>query len=122
MWRLIAGVAVFACFLGVIAALAPVYIDNLRLGSYIRALAAAPDAAVAPDDKLRAEVLDRAGQLGLPVQPNDVQITHPGGKMKICRLNIVCRRTSRSIRSIFTSTPRQPAGNQIAIPAILMNI
>jgi hypothetical protein len=83
LWRLIAGVAVFACFLGVIAALAPVYIDNLRLGSYIRALAAAPDAAVAPDDKLRAEVLDRAGRLGLPVQPNDVQITHPGGKMQL---------------------------------------
>jgi hypothetical protein len=83
LWRWIAGLAVFACFLGVIAALAPVYVENLRLGSYIRSLAAAPSAAATPDETLRSEILERASRLGLPVQPSDVQITHKGGKIEL---------------------------------------
>ena len=83
LWRLISGIAVFACLLGVVAALAPLYIDNLRLGSYIRELASSPNAATVPEATLRSEVVDRAGQLGLTVLPGDVQITHQGGKMQL---------------------------------------
>jgi hypothetical protein len=83
LWRLIAGIAVLACFLGVLAALAPVYIDNLWLGRYVRSLAAAPNAVTTPDEILRSEVLQRAAQLNLPVQPGDVLIARRGGKLQL---------------------------------------
>jgi hypothetical protein len=83
LWRLIAGIGVLACLLGVIAALAPLYIDNFRLGRYVRALAAAPDFATTPDEILRSQVLARARQLDLPVQPSDVKVTHHGGKLQL---------------------------------------
>jgi hypothetical protein len=83
LWRLIAGIAVLACFLGVIAALAPLYIDNFRLGRYVRALAAGANAATTLDEMLRAQVLARAGQLDLPVQPADVLVTHHGGQLQL---------------------------------------
>jgi hypothetical protein len=83
LWRLIAGIAVLACFLGVIAALAPLYIDNFRLGRYVRALAAGANAATTLDEMLRAQVLARAGQLDLPVLPADVLVTHHGGQLQL---------------------------------------
>jgi hypothetical protein len=83
LWRLIAGVAVLGSFAAVIAMLAPIYIDNLRLGRYVRELAATPNAATTPDETLRSEVLQRAGQLDLPVQPGDVQISHKGGTLQL---------------------------------------
>jgi hypothetical protein len=83
LWRLIAGIAVLGSLVAVILVLAPVYIDNLRLGSYVHSLAAAPAMASAADETIRSEVVQRAGQLDLPVHPEDVRITHNGGKLQL---------------------------------------
>ncbi len=65
---------------GVLLALAPVYFEDYHLRQYIRAVVRAPNT---PDEALRAEVLERARQLDLPVQPSDVQISHPDGKLEL---------------------------------------
>jgi hypothetical protein len=80
LWRLIAGLAVLGIFVVVIVLLAPVYIDNYRLRGYVRQLAAQPAASTESDDALRAEVLDRAHRLDLPVLPADIKITRASGK------------------------------------------
>ncbi len=83
LWRLIAGIAVLGSFGAVIIVLAPVYLDNLRLGHYVRELAATPTTATTPDETIRSEVLAEASQLRLPVHPDDVQITHRDGKLQL---------------------------------------
>jgi hypothetical protein len=80
LWRLIAGILVLLGMAGVLLALAPVYYEDYELQQYIRSLARGPNA---PDETLRAAVLARAGQLDLPVEPGDVEITHPDGKLRI---------------------------------------
>jgi hypothetical protein len=83
LWRLIAGIAVLGGFVLVMIMLAPVYIDNYRLRSYVRELAASPEASAQSDDMLRSEVVDRARQLDLPVAPSDVRVTRPSGKPRL---------------------------------------
>jgi hypothetical protein len=78
LWRIIAGIAVFASFAIILAFLAPVYVDNFRLREYVRDLTAQSEAAAESDDQLRAEVLDRAHRLDLPVQGADIHIIHNG--------------------------------------------
>ena len=63
----------------VLASLAPVYVEDLRLRQYLREIVR----TAAPDDTVRGEVLGRARQLDLPVLPGEVDITHPGGKLRI---------------------------------------
>jgi hypothetical protein len=77
LWRLIAGIAVLGGFAAVIGFLTPVYVDDFRLHRYVVSL---PDAA---DETLQSEVLTRAHQLDLPVQPGDIHIVRTGGKPKI---------------------------------------
>jgi len=80
LWRLITGIAVLGGFGLVMIMLAPVYIDNYRLRSYVRELAASPQASAESDDTLRTEVVTRAHQLDLPLAPGDVRITRQSGK------------------------------------------
>jgi hypothetical protein len=77
LWRLIAAILVLLAMAGVLLALAPVYFENYQLRRYIRSLSPATDEA------LRSAVLTRAKQLDLPVQPGDIQITHPDGKLHV---------------------------------------
>jgi len=80
LWRLIAAVLVLAGMAGILLALAPVYFEDYQLRQYIRSLARSPNA---PDETLRSDVLARAKQLDLPVEPGQVQITHPDGKLHL---------------------------------------
>ena len=80
VWRLIAGLGILAGFIAVIAFLAPVYIDNYRLGRYMGDLASDSSAVSETDDQLRTEVVDRAHRLDLPLRGADVQVTHPNGR------------------------------------------
>jgi hypothetical protein len=77
LWRLIAAILVLLAMAGTLLALAPVYFENYQLHQYIRSL------PPATDDALRSAVLARARQLDLPVQPGDIQIEHPDGKLRI---------------------------------------
>ena len=96
LWRLIAGIAIFGAFAAVLIALAPVYIDNYRLAQYVHSLAASTAARTEPDETLRSEVLSRARQLDLPVDPGDVHISHTGGALQLqaaYRVQMTCRFT-----------------------------
>jgi hypothetical protein len=85
LWRLIAAILVLVCMAGILLALAPVYFEDYKLRQYVRSLALSPNT---PDDTLRSAILTRAHQLDLPMDPGDVQITHPNGKLHL-QLNYV---------------------------------
>jgi hypothetical protein len=80
LWRLVLGVSVLVAMVGILLTLMPVYFENYQLGQYVRQLARN---ANAPDDELRAAVMVRARALDLPVQPGDIQITRPEGKLQL---------------------------------------
>jgi hypothetical protein len=79
VWRLCAAVFILGGMVAVLLLLAPVYLENMRLGVYIRDLAKTS----APDETLRDGVLARARSLNLPVEPDDIHITRSPGKVKV---------------------------------------
>jgi hypothetical protein len=83
LWRAIAGFGVLFSLFAVLFALAPVYLDNYQLTSYIKGLATDSRISRVPDEMLRNEVIDRAHRLQLPLEPGQVEITHPGGKLHV---------------------------------------
>jgi hypothetical protein len=83
LWRLIAAILVLAAMAGILLTLAPVYFEDYQLRQYIRSLVRAGNPIATPDETLRAKVLARAHQLDLPVEPGDVQISRPGGKLQL---------------------------------------
>jgi|SRR6185312_2015331 len=80
LWRLIAGILVLASMAGVLIALAPVYLEDRQLGSYLQTVVASADK---PDQDIQTAVLARARQLDLPVLRDQVQISRPNGKLHI---------------------------------------
>jgi hypothetical protein len=80
VWRLVLAILVLATMAGVLLTLMPVYFDNYQLGQYLRQLASYPHA---PDETFRAAMLKRARQLDLPVEANDIQITHLQGRLQL---------------------------------------
>jgi hypothetical protein len=80
LWRLLLAVLVLAGMAAVLVSLAPVYLENYRLGQFVKQLARRSSA---PDDTLRAAVLNRARDLDLPVEPADVSIMRSAGKLEI---------------------------------------
>jgi hypothetical protein len=73
--RLTAGVVVLLILVVVGLVLVPPYAANWRLQSYINDLADDPAAAKKPPDVVRANVLNQAASLGLPVHSQDVHVT-----------------------------------------------
>ena len=82
-WRIAAGIAVLLLLLGLIAFLAPIYIHNLQLQSYVAAVTQSASNSPAQDDPLRARILDKARQLSLPVSADDVHITHTSDGLRV---------------------------------------
>lgn len=84
LWRLVLGVSVLIAMVAILLTLLPVYFENYQLGQYVRQLARNANAPHPPnDDELRAAVMARARVLDLPVQPGDIQITRPQGKLQL---------------------------------------
>jgi hypothetical protein len=83
LWRAICGFAVLGSLILVAIVVAPVYIANYRLTQYVQTLAAQSDAARTPDETFRTEIVERAHQLHLPVQPTDVTVKHAGGRVQL---------------------------------------
>ena len=73
-WRIAAAIAVLAALLGFGALFAPIYIDNLKLQSYVSELTQSGSAMRQSDDGLRAAVVAKAAQLDLPVKADNVHI------------------------------------------------
>jgi hypothetical protein len=80
LWRLVLAVLVLGVMAAILLSLMPVYFENYQLGQFVKQLARGPNA---PDDTLRAAVLNRARQLDLPVEPGDVAIMHSEGRSEI---------------------------------------
>jgi hypothetical protein len=73
-WRIAAAIAVLAALLGFAALFAPIYLDNLKLQSFVAELTRRADVQTQTDDGLRQTVLTKAVELDLPVKADNVHI------------------------------------------------
>jgi len=80
--RIAAAVLILALLVLTIARLAPFYVDNMRLQSYVETIAQDAENRTRPDDILRVAVLEKAASLGLPVTAGDVQIKRSSETMR----------------------------------------
>jgi hypothetical protein len=64
-------------FVYVAAGLFPAFLRNLRLQRYVEALTQSGDIRTQPPERICAQVVQRAAELGLPVRASDVQV-EPG--------------------------------------------
>jgi hypothetical protein len=87
--RLIAGGLVLLILLILGAFLVPPYAANWRLQSYVNDLVDDPSTAKRPPELVRAQVLNQAAGLGLPVRPEDVHVGVNQGAVNIDILYIV---------------------------------
>jgi hypothetical protein len=87
--RLIAGAAVLLILAIVGVLLVPPYAANWRLQSYVNDLADDPATAKRPAEIVRAEVLNKAASLGLPIHSDDVHVTTTESRVQIDVLYIV---------------------------------
>jgi hypothetical protein len=65
------------------ARLLPIYMDNMRLQSYVERITQDVENRTRPDDALRVAVLDKAAFLGLPVKAENVHIKRSEDTMRI---------------------------------------
>lgn len=70
-------------FIYITAALLPFFVRNVRLQRYVENLTQSADIATRSPDWIRAQVLERARQLGLPVEAANVQTELAGRSVRI---------------------------------------
>ena len=63
--------------------LLPLYLDNMRLQSYVDGIAQDAEARTRPDEALRVTVLEKAASLGLPVRADNVHIKRSTDSVRI---------------------------------------
>lgn len=73
-WRIAAALIVLAGLGWFALKFTPIYIRDRQLESFVADIAARPGTPAKSDEALRAQVLDRAHALNLPVTPGDVKI------------------------------------------------
>lgn len=59
--------------------LIPPYFENMRLQRYVNTVVHGQQ----PPDMLRAQIVNKAGQLGLPVREGDIRITPQGNGVRV---------------------------------------
>lgn len=86
--RLVAGVVVLLilAFIGLV--LIPSYSANWKLQRYISQLSENPPAA-APEESIRAAIINKAATLGLPVRSDDVHVEISPGAVRVEVLYVV---------------------------------
>jgi hypothetical protein len=65
------------------ARLLPLYLDNMRLQSYVERITQDAENRTRPDDALRVAVLEKAAFLGLPLKAENVRIKRSEDSMRI---------------------------------------
>ncbi|MBV8820241.1 MAG: hypothetical protein JO022_17910, partial [Acidobacteriaceae bacterium] len=78
---------VLAVLILIAALLIPPYFENWKLQQYLNDLAADPTPKT--PEIIRANVVNKAAQLGLPVHTNNVRVSKSGDAMKVEVLYIV---------------------------------
>ncbi len=82
-WRVAAAAGILAALAALLAVLAPTYLHNLDLQTYVAGLSRGETGRARPDEDLRTEIVQKARQLGLPVAPDNVHISRaPDGKLE----------------------------------------
>jgi hypothetical protein len=81
--RQILALVLLAVFVYISAGLLPYFLNNLRLQRFVESLTQTAGAATRPAEELRSQVVERAQELGLPVQASDVQVEVAGGAVRI---------------------------------------
>lgn len=69
--------------------LIPPYVENWRLQQYLNDVGADPATAAKRPEIVRADVVNKANDLGLPVHGDDVKVTRSGDALKIEVLYLV---------------------------------
>ena len=82
-WRAVAALAGLVVFTIILARLAPLYFKNLELQRFLDDTVQETSSATAPDDMLRARIVDRASRLGLPVRGDQIRVDRAGGRLVI---------------------------------------
>jgi hypothetical protein len=82
-WRIAAAVLVLVALLGFGVMFAPIYVDNLKLQTYVEEITRRVDTQNQPDEALRQNVLNKAHELDLPVKADNVHITHSADGLRI---------------------------------------
>jgi len=79
LWRRAAGIAVLVLLSLIAIPLVPPYIRNFRFQRSLDDIVARPQAP----DLIRAAVVNRAGEMGLPVRTGDVKVTREGNGVRV---------------------------------------
>jgi hypothetical protein len=79
LWRRAAGVAVLALLAVIAIPLLPPYVRNFRFQRSLDDLMARPQTP----ELLQAAVVNRAGEMGLPVRTGDVKVTREGNGLRV---------------------------------------
>ena len=87
--RVIAGGVVLVFLVTLAVLLVPPYAANWRLQSYVNDLTDDAATAQRPPDAVRAQVVNQAASLGLPVHSDDVHVAIKQGAVQIDVLYIV---------------------------------
>ena len=82
-WRMVAAAAVLAALAAFAAIVAPIYVRNLELQSFVSEVTQRVENRTNSDDVLRTWVLDKAHALNLPVKEDNVHIIRTRGGMRI---------------------------------------
>jgi hypothetical protein len=88
-WRVVAGVGVLALLVLIGVLLVPPYVENWKLQRFLNDLHDDPATAQKPADLLRANVVNKAGELGLPVHSDDIRVSREGDELHIEVLYVV---------------------------------
>lgn len=88
-WRVAAGIGVLVVLVLVGVLLIPPYLENWKLQQYVSSVAHDAASAGRPNELVRALVVDKAAELGLPVHLADVRVSRPRGGVRIEVLYVV---------------------------------
>ena len=81
--RIAAAILILIALVIMGARLLPLYLDNMRLQSYVERITQDAENRTRPDDALRVAVLEKAAFLGLPVKAENVRIKRSEDTMRI---------------------------------------
>ena len=81
--RIAAAVLILVILAAMGARLLPLYLENMRLQSYVEGIAQDAENRTRSDDLLRVSVLEKAASLGLPIKADNVHIKRSNDSMRI---------------------------------------
>ena len=82
-WRIAAALAVLAALLGFGVLFAPIYLDNLKLQSFVAEFTRRADTQTQSDEALRQTVVQKARELDLPVKADNVHVLRTPDGLRI---------------------------------------